>query len=235
MNHPPRDGSDFGSVQGDDVPALPAAAPGADRPTGTADHRLVIKAALDRFAAALLLLLTGVWLLLISAAVWLESPGPLFAREPRLGCQGRPFHLLRFRTTVLDLPPGGTTSAPYDSDAVMRVRTPTRVGRILERYCLDELPQLINVLRGEMALVGPRPQDPRRIAAQGSDAPAPLPVKPGLTGLHGAGPRSGSGATVPMAVDDYVRHYSFGLDLIILGRAALLAVERQRRLTGRSD
>lgn len=185
--------------------------------SGFSDRRLTLKAALDRTVAFVLLLLAAVWMALIAVAIRLDSPGPVFSRERRLGRHGREFDVLRFRSTVLDVFPGRGTGDDGGTDTEVRFRTETRVGRALQRYCLNELPQLINVLRGDMSLVGPQPQDPRAGAEDGSGAPAPLPVKPGLTWLDAGGLRSRS--VEPMNVDEYVRNYSLGLDLSILRRA----------------
>lgn len=183
------------------------------------DRRLLVKAVLDRVVAAVLLLLTAVWLLLVCTAIWLDRSGPVFSRELRLGRHGIPFWLLRFRSTVLALAAEGVTTPGLAGDAVARVRQTTGLGRRLQRYHLDELPQLINVLRGEMSIVGPRPQDPRAVPV-GAAAPAPLPVKPGLTGLYRAGSGYGHHRTEQMDVAEYVRDYSLSLDLTIL-RCAL--------------
>jgi lipopolysaccharide/colanic/teichoic acid biosynthesis glycosyltransferase len=211
----------------------PALSPtrGDDLASGARDSRLLLKDVLDRLVAALLLLLLLVWLVLISAAIWLDSPGPIFERHPRLGRHGRRFELLRFRSTVLGLPLDGAGPTQPDGDAVRRVRTVTRVGPILRRYYLDELPQLINVLRGDMSFVGPRPQHPRAAVEQQSVPSAPLPVKPGLTGLCcGDG---GSGCAGPVDVEAYLRNYSVGLDLSILRHSLRSRVdERRGRLTG---
>lgn len=182
------------------------------------EQRLLMKAVLDRGVAAALLLLTGLWLLLIAVAIRLDSRGPIFDRDRRLGRYGREFSLLRFRSTVLAIPPDA--GPDRERAGVVRVRVTTRVGRILQRYCLDELPKLINVVRGDMSLVGPRPQDPRAAEGEGGV----LPVKPGLTGLYRGGLRARSrhgepDADRPMDVEDYVRNYSVGLDLAILGHA----------------
>lgn len=107
------------------------------------------KAAAVTLAAATLVLLSPV-LLLIAAAVFAESGRPVFYRERRLGLAGRPFTIIKFRTLKTGSGERGLVAPRGD----VRV---TRVGRILRRYHLDELPQLVNILRGDMAFVGPRP------------------------------------------------------------------------------
>lgn len=150
----------------------------------------VSKAALDRFGAALLLLICGLWLLLIALLLWLQDDRPVLAREPRVGQWGRCFELLRFRT---------------DDRAL---------GAALRRYNLDELPQLINVVKGDMSLVGPRPAPPGD--ARAADAHLWLAVKPGLTGpwLSSQAPRTREDASIEL--DRYLRNWSLGSDLAIL-------------------
>jgi lipopolysaccharide/colanic/teichoic acid biosynthesis glycosyltransferase len=191
--------------------------PVKDAGGGIERRRLVVKSALDRSVAAVLLLLAAVWLLVIAVAIRLDSPGPILARERRLGRDGREFWLLTFRSSVLGIPPG-EPGQDRAAAGFARIRVATRVGRILRRCCLDELPKLVNVLAGDMSLVGPRPQEPE-VAEDGGALPEPLPVRPGLTGLLGRSARSGSRRAEPMDLDEYVQNYSIGLDLSILGRA----------------
>jgi lipopolysaccharide/colanic/teichoic acid biosynthesis glycosyltransferase len=108
----------------------------------------------------------------VGAAVKLSSPGPVLYRAERVGRFGKPFHLLKFRTMRVE--PGPRITRHGDP----RV---TRVGRFLRRTKLDELPQLFNVLRGEMSLVGPRPEDPRYVALYSAEQRAVLEVPPGIT------------------------------------------------------
>lgn len=129
----------------------------------------------DLIASAGGLLLLSPLLLLIAAAVRLESPGPALHSAVRVGRGGRGFTLYKFRTMALNAAqtgPGITVS----SDP--RV---TRVGRFLRRWKLDELPQLLNVLRGEMSIVGPRPEDPRYVALYTPEQREVLTVRPGIT------------------------------------------------------
>ncbi len=112
-------------------------------------------------------------------AIWikLDSPGPVFYRGERVGKDGRLFHMFKFRSMARDaaeLGPGITTRGDP------RV---TRAGRVLRRTKLDELPQLVNVLRGEMSLVGPRPEDPRYVALYSREQRRILSARPGITSL----------------------------------------------------
>jgi lipopolysaccharide/colanic/teichoic acid biosynthesis glycosyltransferase len=165
--------------------------------------------------------------MVIALGIRLDSPGPILARDRRVGRHGREFDLLRFRIA----PPvacrddgveqGEGVEQGYDFERGWGELSPsvsvgpvTEFGRFLHRYCLDELPQLLNVLRGEMSLVGPRPTPPPS-AGDGARSVL-LPVKPGLTGLWGGGGRAGFPSEQPMDVDEYVRKYSLVLDLSIL-------------------
>jgi lipopolysaccharide/colanic/teichoic acid biosynthesis glycosyltransferase len=134
-----------------------------------------VRRALDVAVSGTLLLATAPVLGLLALAVRATSPGPALFRQERVGRDGRPFELLKFRTMVADAPRrGGALTAPGDP----RV---TRLGAILRRWKLDELPQLANVLRGDMSLVGPRPEVPRYVAGYTPRQRGVLRVRPGIT------------------------------------------------------
>ena len=139
------------------------------------------KRALDVVVAALALLLFLPLLLLIAAAIRAESPGEVLFRQTRTGLRGRRFTILKFRTM--------RAAAAREADVQQASRGDprvTRVGRVLRKLSLDELPQLINVLQGEMSLVGPRPHALSHDAAWADRVPGyanRFKVKPGLTGL----------------------------------------------------
>ncbi|MBI4219171.1 MAG: sugar transferase [Chloroflexi bacterium] len=129
------------------------------------------------------LLLAPVWLLvwiLVPAAVWLEDRGPVFYRQRRVGYKGREFNVLKFRTMVPDAEKHtGPVWAARDDVRV------TKVGRILRKTALDELPQVINILRGDMSFVGPRSERPElhaKFVREIPDFEKRLAVRPGLTG-----------------------------------------------------
>lgn len=137
----------------------------------------MLKRAFDILASATGLFILSPVFLIIALAVKLGSPGPVFYRATRVGRYGVPFKLLKFRSMVADADkagPGITRSGD---------RRVTSVGRILRRTKLDELPQLFNVLRGEMSLVGPRPEDPRYVALYTPEQRQVLNVRPGITSL----------------------------------------------------
>jgi lipopolysaccharide/colanic/teichoic acid biosynthesis glycosyltransferase len=133
------------------------------------------KRALDLAGAALLLMLLALPIAVIAVAIKVDSRGAVFFRCTRIGHRGRPFGMLKFRKMV-----DGAAGAP-----LTQARDPrfTRMGRFLARSKLDELPQLWNVVTGEMSLVGPRPEDPSFVALHADEYEEILRVKPGLTGL----------------------------------------------------
>ncbi len=130
---------------------------------------------LDVALAVALAVVTLPVALLVAVAVKLDSPGPVFFRCRRVGHGGQPFDMLKFRK-MHDGARGPGLTATDDGRF-------TRVGRLLARSKLDELPQLWNVLRGQMSLVGPRPEDPSFVATRPDDFAPILSVRPGITGL----------------------------------------------------
>jgi lipopolysaccharide/colanic/teichoic acid biosynthesis glycosyltransferase len=131
----------------------------------------------DLIMALALLVISAPIMAIIAWRIKREDKGPVFYGGPRTGQHGQPFKILKFRTMVLNaerLGPGITASDD---------RRITRVGRFLRHYKLDELPQLVNVLKGEMSLVGPRPEAPAYVALYTPEQRQVLSVKPGITGL----------------------------------------------------
>ncbi len=133
------------------------------------------KRASDMGLSAFLLLLFSPVLVIICVAIKIDSPGPVFYRARRVGVHGRPLHVLKFRKMRED-----ASTHPLTGHSDTRF---TRIGRFLARTKLDELPQLWNVLRGQMSLVGPRPEDPGFVALHDSEYRRILAVRPGITGL----------------------------------------------------
>src|SRR5204862_6451465 len=128
-------------------------------------------------ASAAGLLLLSPLLLAVAAAVKLDSPGPALFSQERIGYRGRPFRLHKFRTMVPDAERVGLGVAVAGGDPRI-----TRVGRHLRRWSIDELPQLLNVLDGDMSLVGPRPTLPYQVARYTPEQRRRLIARPGLTG-----------------------------------------------------
>ncbi|MGH2521400.1 MAG: sugar transferase [Anaerolineales bacterium] len=180
----------------------------------------VSKRLLDLCGAVVGLLLLAIVTPIVAVVVWLESGGPIFYWQDRLGKGGRLFLMPKFRTMIQEAEADGRPRwATPDDERV------TAVGRFLRRSRLDEAPQLWSVMRGEMSLVGPRPERPEFIASLEKQIPfyrARLEVKPGITGW--AQVNYGYGATVEDAAIKlqydlyYIKHQSLWLDLLILTR-----------------
>ncbi|WP_226018089.1 WecB/TagA/CpsF family glycosyltransferase [Novosphingobium sp. FKTRR1] len=147
---------------------------------------LALKHGIDRIAAGMALLLLAPLLLLVSAAIRLEDGGPVFFRQTRIGANGRPFRMWKFRSMVIDAEARLAAireRSERDGTCFKMKHDPrvTRVGAALRRLSLDELPQLINIFAGDMSVVGPRPALPREVVGYQPDARARLMGKPGLT------------------------------------------------------
>ena len=173
-----------------------------------------LKRGLDVLVAVPFLLLLAPLLLLLAFLIRVDSPGPVLFRQQRVGLGGRQFAILKFRSMVADASKrGGYQTADGDP----RI---TGVGRWLRRSSLDELPQLLNVLSGDMSLVGPRPDVPAQqdLYAQ-RDWDLRCSVRPGITGLAQASLRSAATPEQRLALDlRYVLQQSIGLDLLVLVR-----------------
>jgi lipopolysaccharide/colanic/teichoic acid biosynthesis glycosyltransferase len=196
------------------------------RPAGGTAKRLF-----DVVASTLVLIVAAPAMLLITLAVGVSSPGGALFRQTRLGLGGRPFALYKFRTMYVGCPDDihrdfvqrllrddapGTARAHglFKIESDPRV---TPVGRLLRRTSLDELPQLFNVMRGEMSLVGPRPVLAWEAAQFRPEHLARFSVRPGLTGLWQVSGRNRLTMTQALDLDlDYVRSHGFALDTMIL-------------------
>ncbi len=171
------------------------------------------KSALDRTIALFLLILVSPVLAMIALAIKISDPGPVFFRQQRVGVRGKFFWIFKFRTMVVD--------AEKRLAALQTQRDPrvTKVGGFLRRYSLDELPQLINVLIGDMSLVGPRPPLAREVEQYEPDALRRLHVKPGMTGLWQVSGRSDLSWEESLRLDlRYVDNWSVIGDMHILFR-----------------
>jgi lipopolysaccharide/colanic/teichoic acid biosynthesis glycosyltransferase/GT2 family glycosyltransferase len=196
---------------------------GERRPPLTLLQRMV-KRALDVGLAATSLAVTALPMALIAAAIRLDSPGPILFSQTRIGQDGRPFRIYKFRTMVNDaerLLPDLVDLDHLPQPAFKLPRDPrvTRVGRFLRRWSLDELPQLVNIIRGEMSLVGPRPEEAALVARYNDDQRRRLSVKPGLTGPMQVNGRGDLPFEQRLALElDYIEHYSLRRDLRLLLR-----------------
>jgi lipopolysaccharide/colanic/teichoic acid biosynthesis glycosyltransferase len=175
-----------------------------------------VSRALDVVLAAVLLVVAAPLLALAALAIRLESRGPVFYRQRRVGRYGRPFELWKLRTMV----PGAETmgAGVYVLEGDPRI---TRVGRLLRRFSFDELPNLLNVLKGDMALVGPRPTVQEQVDRYTERQLRRLEVKPGITGWAQINGRTSLPWPERIELDVwYVEHRSLRLDLRILARTA---------------
>lgn len=190
--------------------------------------RYVVKDILDRAAAGLLVLALSPVLLGTAAAVKLTSPGPVFYRQERIGRDGVPFRIWKFRSMrqdadrQLEAVMGDNIRPFYKREDDPRI---TPVGRFIRRYSIDELPQLFNVLSGDMALVGPRPQIDKEVATYDHVAWRRLRVKPGLTGLWQVSGRSSLPPEEGIRLDvAYADNWTLPGDASILARTAKAVV-----------
>ncbi|MEU5697873.1 sugar transferase [Streptomyces aurantiacus] len=184
--------------------------------------RRAVKEVVDRLGAAVLLLLFTPLMVSVALLVLMSSRGGAFYRQRRVGKDGREFTILKFRTMVTGADVARAALADRNEGAgllfkLRRDPRVTRVGAVLRRYSLDELPQLFNVLTGSMSLVGPRPPLPEESAAYGPDIRRRLLVKPGLTGLWQISGRSDLSWEEAIRLDlRYVEDWSLALDTVIL-------------------
>jgi exopolysaccharide biosynthesis polyprenyl glycosylphosphotransferase len=196
--------------------------------------RRFIKTATDRAGAAFLLALCALPLLLIAALIRFDrrAPGPALFQQTRVGRDGAQFRIWKLRTMYTDAEQRlAQLRARHEQQGVL-FKLPddprvTPIGKWLRRFSIDELPQLINVLRGEMSLVGPRPPLPDEVARYPIDMLRRLVVKPGLTGLWQVSGRSDLSWEDTMRLDlRYVENWSLTLDLVILLRTVHVVVKR---------
>lgn len=189
-----------------------------------------VKRAIDLLVAAAGAILTAILAPLVWVALRLESPGPLFYRQTRVGRGGRLFELIKFRTMVPDAEAAGPRWAE-EKDPRM-----TRVGRWLRRLHIDEIPQCLNILRGDLSFVGPRPERPEFVAQLEREIPfyrARHAARPGVTGWAQVNYRYGASvgdALIKLQYDlYYVKHQSLWLDLVVLVKTVGLVLTLRGR------
>lgn len=217
----------------------PAAPPSSGRGliawTPSLAARSWLKRIIDRSLSAAALIALSPILLAVAALVRFESRGPILFRQQRMGLGGRPFNCLKFRTMVLDAEARLADLEAHNESAggvLFKLKRDPRItplGRILRKTSLDELPQLWNVIRGEMSLVGPRPlqlRDSERLAKLDSHGYMHrLSVLPGITGPWQVGGRSEVDSSTMLRLDlDYVDRWSIGADLGILWKTVGVVV-----------
>lgn len=184
-----------------------------------------IKRVFDTTVAFGILLVLSPFLLLIAMTIRLSTPGAVFFSHERIGKDGKPFRMLKFRSMVSDadaqlmglLAAQGAADKPlFKLEDDPRI---TPIGKFIRKYSIDELPQLINVLRGEMALVGPRPQVAKEVALYDQAAARRLYVKPGMTGAWQVSGRSSLSWEESVRIDlFYIENWSLVTDISIMWR-----------------
>jgi lipopolysaccharide/colanic/teichoic acid biosynthesis glycosyltransferase len=180
----------------------------------------VIRRTIDIVVSATGLLVTAPLLALAAVAVRVETPGPIIYRQRRSGLHGREFDVLKLRTMVQGAEHMGAGLAVNENDARI-----TRVGALLRRTSLDELPNLVNVLRGEMSLIGPRPTLPVQVAQYSERERGRLAVKPGITGWAQVNGRASLPWSQRIELDlYYIEHRSLALDVQIVWRTVAMVL-----------
>ncbi len=206
----------------------------------------ILKRMMDIICASILFILTLPVVFLVAVAIKIESPGPIFYKNERVGHQGKNFFAYKLRSMYIqyctgkEYDPTGKTFeyelklAQEKSERkgpvfkVLNDPRRTRVGRFIERFSIDELPQLINVVRGEMSLVGPRPHMPIQVAQYAKRHNQLFHIKPGLTGLAQVEGRSDLDFEDEARLDTYyIEHWSLFLDSIILLKTPFVVLTRK--------
>ena len=185
------------------------------------------KRAFDVLLAGVLLILLLPLLAMIAIVVKATSPGEVIFRQERVGREGGPFVIYKFRTMALHVPRSALGSYAYRDDPLI-----TRVGRLLRRTSLDELPQLINVLKGDMSIVGPRPDLPHHVDKYTAFQRRRLQVRPGMTGWAQVSGRNELSWEARIKLDvEYIEQWSLFLDLSVLLKTfgAVLSAKGSRR------
>jgi lipopolysaccharide/colanic/teichoic acid biosynthesis glycosyltransferase len=193
---------------------------------------IVIKRAFDVIVSLLVIVIALPLWLAVAIAIKLDSLGPVFYRGPRIGKDGKPFSIYKFRTMLEDAQQRGPGITQQDDPRIIQV------GRFLRKLKIDEMPQLINVLKGEMSIVGPRPEDPRYVAHYTPEQRHVLSVRPGMASPAFIKYRHEEELLAAASEDveqvyltqilpeklrmdlEYIEQQSFTLDLVVLIQAA---------------
>ncbi|XXU33766.1 exopolysaccharide biosynthesis polyprenyl glycosylphosphotransferase [Sorangium sp. So ce1000] len=185
-------------------------------------YQMAAKRVLDILVSSCLLVLLSPLLLVVAALIALTSPGPILFRQERVGRYGRTFEMLKFRSMVVNAEALRSSLMTRNEQAgpVFKIKNDprvTRVGSILRKYSIDELPQLVNVLRGDMALVGPRPPLPSEVEKYEAWQRRRLSVRPGLTCVWQVSGRNNISFEEWMYLDmRYIDHWSIAEDIKLI-------------------
>jgi lipopolysaccharide/colanic/teichoic acid biosynthesis glycosyltransferase len=190
-----------------------------------------VKRIVDVLASGIALLVLAFPFAAVALAVKLDDRGPVFFRQIRVGCGGKPFRVWKFRTmSVMEVSPEGPDLLSRGDPRI------TRVGRLLRNLGLDELPQLLNVLAGEMSLVGPRPTLAYQVARYDEFQRRRLELRPGITSLAVVSGRNALLWIERIKLDVwYIDHWSLGLDLRILLRTLWCVLVTRKGLYGEDE
>jgi exopolysaccharide biosynthesis polyprenyl glycosylphosphotransferase len=202
-----------------------------DRPTYRGANR-ILKKTFDAVTSVLLVLLLSPVLLAVAVAVKATSKGPVFFRQERVGINGETFRMIKFRSMVVDAEARLASLKAEQHDAgnevLFKIKNDpriTKVGKFIRRFSIDELPQLFNVVIGDMSLVGPRPPLTAEVELYGDEARRRLLVKPGMTGLWQVSGRSDLTWEDTVRLDVYyVENWSITGDVVILWKTAKAVV-----------
>lgn len=204
---------------------------------GVADNDSIVKKVFDRVAAASGLVILAPIMLMVAALIYVSNPGPVLFAHERIGKHGRRFKCVKFRTMVMDGDAvlaqhlRNNTDAAEEWRATRKLQDDPRVtplGDTLRRTSIDELPQLFNILAGQMSVVGPRPITDSEADYYGNAIYDYVSVRPGLTGLWQVSGRSDVGYGERVALDtDYVRNRSMRRDLAIILRTVKVVALRE--------
>lgn len=185
--------------------------------------QLAVKHIVDRVVAALLLILLAPVLLVLAGLIVLDAGWPPLFLQERVGRDGRPFFIFKFRTMINNAVRQGLGTTVEQQDSRI-----TRIGIWLRGWSLDELPQLVNILKGEMSLVGPRPTLAYQVAQYSSTQRRRLEMKPGVTGWAQVNGRNALPWSRRIELDVwYVDHFSLWLDFRILWRTVGVFLRRE--------
>ncbi len=203
------------------------------RPLSLTGFNFVIKRIIDIFVSILVLSILFVPLLYVSLLIKLDSEGPIFYIHPRVGKNGRIFKCIKFRTMVKDAHKRWWELLKYSErgNKVFKLKEDprvTRIGKFLRKYSIDEFPQFFNILKGDMSIVGPRPQIVEEITFYDEYAKRRLAILPGLTGLWQISGRADIGFEEMIDLDlYYLENWSLGLDLEIVLKTIFVVLSRK--------
>lgn len=194
----------------------------AFRLTDSSKGQYFIKQIIDIGAALFLIVVLSPIMLIIAIAIKLDSKGPAFYKQTRVGEETSLFLMWKFRTMVVEADTIGPGLTEHHDARI------TMAGKFLRRLSLDELPQLFNVLRGEMSLVGPRPEIPEIVQTYSKQQQRALSIKPGITGLSQINGRDDLPLDIKLKYEvDYVENCSLALDFEILLKTISVVISGQ--------